>query len=146
MLLSIVSDPPEMSPDEVELRQLAHEVRNLRRLVIAILILALVLLTLASLHAFFSLHHYGIVLEQMGNPIPNAIAITLEIGSSYPVLLALAVFPIASMAWLWLQRKQPASPVFAMLCLCILLMVFLVWTHLVLLMIIRWVITGTLGP
>ncbi len=147
MLLPIVSDPPEMSPDEVELRQLAHEVRNLRRLVIAILILALVMLTLASLHAFFSLPQYGFVLEEMvgGRPLPKATAITLAIGSSFPVLLTLALLPIASMAWLWIQRKQPAAPVFAMLCLCVLLMMFLVWTHLALALPMRQVITGIGG-
>lgn len=139
-----VSDPTEASSDQIDVNQLAHEVQNLRKLVIAMLTMVLVGLTTLSLHAFFSISRYGAIFEEMlaARPLPKSTQLTLSLGSSFPVLLILALSPISCMVWLWLERKRPATAVFAMLCLCVLLMIFLVWTHLTLATPMQQIISG----
>ncbi|MCB1230107.1 MAG: hypothetical protein KDN19_07570 [Verrucomicrobiae bacterium] len=137
-------DPAEFSELDINPAHLAHEVRNLRRLVIAMLVLALVGLTLASLHSFFSIvRHEQIFQEMLGpTPLPAATQITLRIGSFPIVLYAIALLPIASMVWLWLERHRPAAPVFAMFCLCVLLMLFLIWTQMTLAFPMQQIVTS----
>lgn len=140
-----VSDPTEASSDEIDVNQLAHEVRNLRKLVIAMLTMVLVgLTTLSPLHAFFSISRYGAIFDEMlaARSLPRTTQLTLSLGSSFPVPLILALSPISCMVWLWLERKRPATAVFPMLCLCVLLMIFLVWTHLTLATPMQQIISG----
>lgn len=124
------------APDftETDVKQLAHEVRNLRRLVLAMLVMTLVCLTVLNVQAFFVITRYAAFFETMldGTPLPLTTQITLKIGESFAALLCISLLPIGSMIWLWLERERPALPVFVMLCLCVLMMIFLVWTRLAL--------------
>lgn len=119
---------------DTDIARLAHEVRNLRRLVLAVLVMTLVFLTVMNVQTFFAISSYTTLFETLlgGKPLPLATRITLRIGDSFVVLLCISLLPIGSMIWLWLERERPALPVFVMLCLCVMMMIFLVWTRLTL--------------
>lgn len=133
--------------EPIDLTQLAREVRVLRGLVLAILALALVILTTLNLGVFFSISKYRMIFDEMlgDQPLPGATRLTVWMGSSPAVLFALTLLPIGSMAWLWLERQRPALPVFVMLCLCVMMTVFLLWTRLTLAQPLHQIITGLGG-
>jgi hypothetical protein len=134
----------EASAQAIAVQQLGDEVRALRRLMLAILTLALVLLAAFSLDAFFSIPHVLKVFDATlpGRPLPTLTQFTIRLGDSPVLLGGLTIGPIASMLWLWLERTRPALPAFAMLCLCVLLTLFLVLIRLSLGLPLLSIVTG----
>lgn len=124
----------EATAQAIAVQRLSDEVRALWRIVLSVLTLALVLLSAFSLLSFFSIGRLGRAFEELagGRPLPKLTAATLALGDSRLVFGFLAVAPIASMLWLWLERSRPALPGFAMLCLCVLLVLFLLLVQLAL--------------
>lgn len=139
-----MTDPNDQQPQEIDIAQLAHEVVALRRLVLSILVMALVCLTVLNLGVFFTIPRFDLMFRDMmaGRLLPPATLVTLWIGSSPAALFVLVLLPIGSMVWLWLERERPANPVFAMFCLCVMMVVFPIWTLLTLILPLKGIILG----
>ena len=139
-----MTGPNDQQPQEIDIAQLAHEVVALRRLVLSILVMALVCLTVLNLGVFFTIPRFDLMFRDMmaGSLLPPATLVTLWIGSSPAALLVLILLPIGSMVWLWLERERPANPVFAIFCLCVMMVVFPIWTLLTLILPLKGIILG----
>lgn len=117
---------------EADIDRLAHEVRALRKIVIALLSMALVYLTVLTMQQMLSLPKYASLFDGMlsDRPLPVGTEITLRWGSSPWIPILVALLSTGFLAWLWLERKRPAAPIFAVLCLCSLLVVVSIWLRL----------------
>lgn len=124
----------EAAAQAILVQQLSHEVRALRRLMLALLTLALVLLSALSLEAYFSISRSERMFQEMlgSRPLPPVTQFVIGLGRMPVTLFVLALAPIGAMIWLWLERERPAIPVFAMLCLCVFLVLFLIVVRLAL--------------
>ena len=122
----------EAAAQAILVQQLSLEVRALRRLMLALLTLALVMLSALCLEAYFSISRSEMVFREMLGDRPLALATqwVIVLGRSPVTLFALALALVGGMVWLWLERERPAPPAFAMLCLCVLLILFLVLVRL----------------
>jgi hypothetical protein len=122
----------EAAAQAILVQQLSHEVRALRRLMLALLTLALVLLSALCLEAYFLISRSEMVFREMlgSRSLPRVTQLVIVLGRSPVTLFALALAPVGAMAWLWLERERPATPAFVMLCLCVLLILFLVLVRL----------------
>ncbi|MCB1091786.1 MAG: hypothetical protein KDL87_09660 [Verrucomicrobiae bacterium] len=126
----------EAAAQAIAVQQLTAEVRALWRIVLSLLTLALVLLSLLSLEAYFSIPYFVKIFESVipGRPLPLMTQLTFKLGDSPIALIFFTIGPVASMIWLWLERSRPGIPVFVMLCLCVVLGLFavLAWMSLTL--------------
>lgn len=118
----------EAAAQVILVQQLSHEVRALRRLMLALLTLALVLLSALCLEAYFSISRSETVFRSILGDRPLALGTqwAIAVGRSPVTFFGLALVPVGAMVWLWLERERPAIPAFAMLCLCVLLTFFLI--------------------
>jgi hypothetical protein len=122
----------EAAAQAIAVQQLTGEVRALWRIVLSLLTLALVLLAVFSLVSFFSISRYERIFEDLlaGRPLPQLTKMALSFGDSVFVLGFLILAPVGSMLWLGLERARPVLPAFAMICLCVLLVLFLILVRL----------------
>lgn len=132
---------------EISVEELAHEIRALRRIVIALLVIALVFLTIFTLQSVFQIPRYAMLFEEMlgGTPLPQASVLTLRLGTSPLFAAAIGLIPIGALIWLWLERLRPATPLFVILCLCVLLVILQVWIRHSLELPLQQIITGLGG-
>ena len=129
---------------DIDLEQLAREVRSLRKIVISVLVMALVFLTILALQAIVGISRHAMIFEEMlfNEPLPIASRITLEIGRSPLAIAVVALAPIGTLTWLWLERNRPTVPIFTILCLCAFLVVLMIWIRLTLALPMQQIITG----
>lgn len=129
---------------DIDIQQLAREVRSLRGIVISVLVMTLVFLTVLSLHEILGISRDAMLFEELlaGAPLPVAARITLELGRSPLAFAVVALAAGGALTWLWLDRNRPAAPIFAILCLCAFLMVLLIWIRLSLAVPIQQIATG----
>ena len=129
---------------DIDIEQLAREVRSLRKIVISVLVMTLVFLTILSLQAILGIARHAMLFEEMlaGEPLPAASQITLEIGRSPLALAIVALAPIGTLTWLWLERNRPTVPIFTILCLCAFLVVLMIWIRLTLALPMQQIVSG----